>query len=105
MADCLEVNGRTRVNMQLRAMPPRSGPPHLIPGQVRRLNPDVSHAAAAVGGFLGRLADAWRPAHLRLAGPQLVTERAAPWLVLEQRNGHLNDQAVTSGCASMITAA
>ena len=68
-------------------------------------DPDVSHAAAAVGGFLGRLADAWRPAHLRLAGPQLMTERAAPRLVLEQRNGHLNDHAATSGYASMITAA
>ena len=68
-------------------------------------DPDVSHAAAEVGGFLGWLADARRPAHLRLAGPQLVTERAALRLVLEQRLGHLNDHAVTSGCASMITAA
>jgi hypothetical protein len=68
-------------------------------------DPDVSHAAAAPGGFPGRLADAGLPAHLRIAGPQLVTERAAPRLVLEQRNGHLNDHAVTSGCASMITAA
>ena len=50
-------------------------------------------------------ADARRPAHLRLAGPQLVTERAALRLVLEQRNGHLNDHARTSGYASMITAA
>jgi hypothetical protein len=46
-----------------------------------------------------------RPAHLRLARPQLVTERAALRLVLEQRNGHLNDHAWTSRNASMITAA
>ena len=68
-------------------------------------DPDVSHAAAAPGGFPGRLADARRPAHLRLAGPQLVTERAAHWLVLEQGNGHLNDHARTSRYASIITAA
>ena len=67
-------------------------------------DPDVSHAAAEVGSLLGRAADARHPAHLRLAGPQLVTERAALWLVLEQRNEHLNDHAVTSGYASMITA-
>jgi hypothetical protein len=42
---------------------------------------DVSHAAAAPGGFPGRLADARLPAHLRLAGPQLMTERAALRLV------------------------
>jgi len=92
----------------------------LVPAVVRRLeehrlpelvvaavagDPDVSHAAAAPGRFPGRFADARRPAHLRLAGPQLVTERAALRLALEQRNGHLNDHAVTSGCASMITAA
>jgi hypothetical protein len=68
-------------------------------------DPDVSHAAAASGGFPGRLADARRPAHLRLARPQLVTERAAIWLVLEQRNGHLNDHARTRRNAPMITAA
>ena len=50
-------------------------------------------------------ADARRPAHLRPARPQLVTERAALRLVLEQRNGHLNDHARTSRYASMITAA
>ena len=49
---------------------------------------DVSHAAAPAGGFPGRLADARRPAHLRFAGPQLMTERAAFRLVLEQRSGH-----------------
>jgi hypothetical protein len=36
-------------------------------------------------------------AHLSLAGPQLVTERAALWLVLEQGSGHLNDH-VLAGC-------
>ena len=51
------------------------------------------------------LADARRPAHLRLAGPQLMTERAALRLVLEQGNGHLNDHARTSRHASMMTAA
>ena len=59
-------------------------------------DPDVSHAAAAPGSLPGRLAEARRPAHLRLAGPQLVTERAAFRLVLEQRSGHLNDHALTS---------
>jgi hypothetical protein len=68
-------------------------------------DPDVSHAAASPGRLPGRLADARRPAHLHLAGPQLVTERAVLWLFLEQRNGHLNDHARTSGYASMITAA
>ena len=68
-------------------------------------DPDVSHAAAAPGRFPGRRADARRPAHLRLARPQRVTERAVFRLVLEQRNGHLNDHARTSRDASMITAA
>jgi hypothetical protein len=68
-------------------------------------DPDVSHAAPAPGRFPGRCADAGLPAHLRLAGPQLVTERAALWLVPEQRNEHLNDHARTSGYASMIIVA
>jgi hypothetical protein len=45
---------------------------------------DVSRAAAALGGFPGRLADARLPAQLRLAGPQLMTEWAALRLILEQ---------------------
>ena len=49
---------------------------------------DVSHATAPAGGFPGRLADARCPAHLRFAGPQMMTERAAFRLVLEQRSGH-----------------
>jgi hypothetical protein len=57
---------------------------------------DVSHAAAAPGRLPGRLADARRPAHLRLAGPQLVTERTGFRLILEQRSGHLNDHVLTS---------
>ena len=65
----------------------------------------VSHAAAALGGLPGRLADARRPAHLRLARPQLVTARAAFGLILEQRNAHPNDRTWTSRYASMITAA
>ena len=68
-------------------------------------DPDVAHAAAAPGRFQGRRADARRPAHLRIAGPQLMSEWAALWLVLEQRNGHLNDHARTSYDASMITVA
>jgi hypothetical protein len=68
-------------------------------------DPDVSHAAAAPGRFPGRRADARRPAHLRHAEPQLMAERAALLLVLEQGNGHLNDHARTSRYASMITAA
>jgi hypothetical protein len=65
----------------------------------------VSHAPAACRGFPGRCADARLPAHLRLARPQLVTEWAALQLILEQRNGHLNDHARTRRDASMITAA
>jgi hypothetical protein len=68
-------------------------------------DPHVTHAAAELGGLPGWLADARRPAHLRLAGPQLVSEWAALRLVLEQRNGHLNDHARTSRNASMITLA
>ena len=64
----------------------------------------VPHAPPACRGFPGRPADARLPAHLRLARPQLVTERAAFRLVLEQRNGHLDDHARTSRSTSMITA-
>jgi hypothetical protein len=64
---------------------------------------DVTHAAAAADSFAGRFTQARLPAHLRLAGPQLVTERAALGLVLEHRGGHLNDHALTSRYASMIT--
>ena len=65
-------------------------------------DPDVSHAAAAPGRLPGRLAEARCPARLRLAGPQLVTERAGFRLVLEQRSGHRNDHARTSCHESMI---
>ncbi len=41
---------------------------------------DVTHAAAAAGRFAGRFTQARFPAHLRLAGPQPVTERAVLWL-------------------------
>ena len=80
------------------------GLPELVVAAVAG-DPDVSHAAPATGRFPGRLADARGPAHLRLAGPQLMAERAALRLVLEQGNGHLNDHAVTRRNASMITAA
>jgi len=65
-------------------------------------DPDVSHAAAAPGSLPGRPAEARRPAHLRLAGPQLVTERTGFRLILEHRNGHLNDHARTSCHQSII---
>jgi hypothetical protein len=64
---------------------------------------DVSHAAPAAGSFAGRFTQARFPAHLRLTGPQLVTERAAFGLVLEHRGGHLNDHALTSSYTSTIT--
>jgi hypothetical protein len=92
----------------------------LVPAVVRRLeehrlpelvvaavagDQDVPHAAAAPGSFAGRFTQARFPAHLRLAGPQPVAERAALRLVLEKRNGNLNYRARTSHNASMITAA
>jgi hypothetical protein len=64
---------------------------------------DVPHAAAPPGSFAGRFTQARFPAHLRPAGPQLVTERAALRFILEHRDGHLNDHARTSSYASMIT--
>ena len=75
--------------------------PELVVAAVAR-DPDVSHAAAAPGRLPGRLAEARCPAHLRLAGPQLVTERTGFRLVLEQRNGHLNDHGLT-GCPESMT--
>jgi hypothetical protein len=77
--------------------------PELVVAAVAR-DPDVSHAAAAPGRFPGWLAEARCPAHLRLAWPQLVTERAVLWLVLEQRNGHPDDHALTSRYESMVRA-
>ena len=63
---------------------------------------DVSHAATTPGSLPGRLAEARCPAHLRLAGPQLVTERTKFGLIFEQRNGHLNDHSLTGCHESMI---
>ena len=89
----------------------------LVPAVVRRLeehrlaelvvaavagDQDVAHAAAAAGGFASGLAQARFPAHLRPAGPQLMTEWAVFGLVLEHRDGHLNDHALTSSYASMV---
>lgn len=48
----------------------------------------VSHSPAALGRLPSRLTDAGRPAHLTLARPEPMTERAAFWLVLEQGSGH-----------------
>ena len=62
----------------------------------------VSHAAAVPGSLPGRHADAWLPAHLRLARPQIMTEWAVFRLVLEQRSGHLDDHARTSRSESMM---
>jgi len=78
--------------------------PELVVAVVAR-DPDVSHTAAAPGRFPGRLADARRPAYLRLAWPQMMTKWAALWLVLEQRNAHLDDHAVNSSYESIISAA
>jgi hypothetical protein len=75
--------------------------PELVVAAVAR-DSDVSHAAAAPGSLPGRLAYARPPAHLRLAGPQLVTERTGFRLVIEQRSGHLNDHVLTSCHESMI---
>jgi hypothetical protein len=66
-------------------------------------DPDVPLAAAAPGRLPRWLAEARRPAHLHLAGPQLVTEWTGLRLVFEHRNGHLNDHAPTSCHESMIT--
>jgi hypothetical protein len=120
---------RRRLPWPWPSSPTRSGPrtwsrhpagERPVPAVVRRLvehclpelvvaavagNPDMSHAAAVPCRLPGRRADARGPAHLRHARPQLVSERAALWLVLEQRNGHPNDHAQTSSNASMITAA
>jgi hypothetical protein len=77
--------------------------PELVVAAVAR-DLDVSHAAVARGRLPGRLAQARRPAHLRLAGPQPVTERARFRLVFEQGNGHLTimpGPAVTSQCSSL----
>ena len=60
----------------------------------------VPHAPAAFRGFPGRRADARLLVHLRLAWPQVMTERAVLRLVLEQGSGHLHDHALTSRCAS-----
>ena len=56
-------------------------------------DPDVSHAAApaAPDCFQGRLAEARRPVRLRLAGPQIVAERAGFRPFFERRSEHLND--------------
>jgi hypothetical protein len=51
-------------------------------------DPHVSHAPATLGPLTRWDADAGRPAHLTLARPELMTERAALRLVLEQGSGH-----------------
>ena len=60
----------------------------------------VSHAPPTFCGFPGGRADTRLPAHPCLARPQLVTERAALRLVLEQRDGHLRDPALACRYAS-----
>ena len=51
-------------------------------------HPDVTEAAATLGCLPGWLADAGCPAHLTLARPELMAERAALRLVFEQGSGH-----------------
>jgi len=75
--------------------------PELVVAAVAR-DPDVSHTATTCGSLPGRLAQARCPAHLCPAGPQLVTERTGFRLIIEQRNGHLNDGGLTGGHESMI---
>ena len=53
----------------------------------------MTHTAAAFGSLQGCRADAGLPAHLGLAGPQLMTERAILRLVFENRYWHENDHA------------
>jgi hypothetical protein len=77
--------------------------PELVVAAVAR-DPDVSHTATTRGSLPDRLAEARCPAHLRLAWPQLVTERTGFRLILEQRNGHPNDHGVTGCHESMIIA-
>ena len=48
----------------------------------------VSHTPATLGSLLSWHADARLPAHLSPARPELMTERAALRLVLEQGSGH-----------------
>lgn len=48
----------------------------------------VSHTPATHGSLARWRADAGHPAHLTLTRPELMTERAALGLVLEQGNGH-----------------
>ncbi len=77
--------------------------PELVVAAVAR-DSQVSHASAAPGSLPGRLAAARRPAHLRLAWPKLMPERAVLRLILEQRSRHLNDHVRTSHMESIITA-
>jgi hypothetical protein len=63
---------------------------HRLPGLVVAAitgDPDMAHAATAPGSFAGRFAQARRPAHLRFAGPQLMTERAVLRLFSNMETG------------------
>jgi hypothetical protein len=73
--------------------------PELVVTAVAR-DANVSQGAAARGRFPGWFAGARHPAHLRLAWPQLMTERSELRLVIEQRSGHLRDHALTGHYAS-----
>ena len=62
-------------------------PPELVIAGVAG-DSHVSHAPAAPGSLACRRAYTRHPAHLALARPQLMAERAALRLVLEHGNGH-----------------
>jgi hypothetical protein len=64
----------------------RGVPELLVAGLAR--HPYMPHAAAKLGSLPRRRADTGFPADSGQAGPQLVTERAALWLVFENRHGH-----------------
>ena len=57
------------------------------------MTPKGAPCPAALIRFPRRRAYAGLPSDLRHAGPQLVTERAALWLVIEHGYGHEDDHA------------
>ena len=63
------------------------GPPQLVMAAVAG-DPDVSHPASALGSLACWRADAGLPAHLSLARPERMAERAVLRLVIEHGDGH-----------------
>jgi hypothetical protein len=70
----------------MRRLVERRIPELLVAGLAR--HPHVPHAPAVLGSLPGRRADAGFPADPRHARPQRMTERAAFWLVFENRYRH-----------------